>query len=325
MRGSRLGLVAVIATTALGALQQAHGQEAGARGGKDVLGIARQHRGAAVEVTATLMLPAGAGRVPAMVIHHGSGGVSEAREWAYAREMAKLGVAALVIDSFTARGVRSTVRDQSTVTTYDMTGDAFAALARLAEHPRIDARRIGIMGFSKGGTVAVQTALARRAARALPEGPRFALHVAVYPGCTSHDYQPRTTGAPVLMLLGGADTYVGVAPCTEYAEKIRSAGGSVEVKVYPGAKHGFDGVRDYSDAQGENWSGCLFEEQADHSWRERTSGKVTFANGRQVAEGHRAALAACRRYGVSGGPDPAAKAAAMADLTAAVRRHLLDK
>lgn len=287
--------------------------------------LTRQHRGAAVEVTATLVLPEGTGRVPAIVIHHGSGGVSEAREWRYARELVKLGVAALVIDSFTAREVRSTVRDQSTVTAYDMTGDAFAALARLAAHPRIDARRIGIMGFSKGGTVAVQTAMARRAARALPEGPRFALHVAFYPGCSSHDYQPRTTGAPLLMLLGGADTYVGVAPCTEYADKIRSAGGSAEVKIYPSAKHGFDSAREYSDAQGENWSGCLFEEQADRSWKERTSGKVTFANGRQLAEAHRAALAACRRYGVSGGPDPAAKAAALADLTAAVRRHLLDK
>lgn len=287
--------------------------------------LARQHRGVAVEVTATLVLPAGTGRVPAIVIHHGSGGVSEAREWHYARELVKLGVAALVIDSFTARGVRSTVRDQSTVTVLDMTGDAFAALARLAQHPRIDAERIGIVGFSKGGTVAVQTALARRAARALPEGPRFALHVAFYPGCSSHDYQPRTTGAPVIMLLGAEDTYVGVAPCTEYADKIRAAGSSVEVTIYPGAKHGFDGVRDYSNARGENWSGCLFEEHADGSWRERRSGEVTFANGRRVEEGRRAALAGCRTYGVTGGPDPAARAAAMSALTAAVRRHLADK
>lgn len=298
---------------------------AAAEEAREPIKLARQHRGTAIDLTAILVLPAGTARVPAIVIHHGSGGVSEAREWHYAREMVKLGVAALVIDSFTARGVQSTVRDQSTVTAVDMMGDAFAALARLAAHPRIDARRIGIVGFSKGGTVAVQTALTRRAARALPEGPRFALHVAFYPGCSSQDYQPRTTGAPLLMLLGGADTYVGVAPCTEYADRIRSAGGSAEVKIYPKARHGFDGERDYSDDKGENWSGCLFEEQADGSWKERKSGKVTFANGRQIEDAHRAALVACRRLGVSGGPDRSAKAAAMADLTAAVRRHLIDK
>jgi len=57
--------------------------------------------------------PASQGIVPAMVIHHGSGRISGQRELRYARELAAMGVAAVVIDSFRPRGVTSTVEDQS--------------------------------------------------------------------------------------------------------------------------------------------------------------------------------------------------------------------
>lgn len=292
---------------------------------RETLTIAREHRGKPIQVTATLMLPPGAGKVPAMVIHHGSGGVSEAREFRYARELVGMGVAALVIDSFKPRGIMSTVSDQEAVASLEMADDAFGALKLLAAHPRINSTRVGIVGFSKGGIVALLTALERRAARALPAGLRFALHVPFYPGCSSHYFRPKTTGAPITMLLGGADTYTGLAPCTEYAAKLKAAGARIEVKVYPGAKHGFDGVAPYEISNGENYSRCIFEEQADGSWRERTSGQLTAdKQGRRIEAGYRRALAACRTFGVSGGPNAAATAAVMADLKAAVRRHLLE-
>ena len=44
---------------------------------------------------------------------------------------------------------------------------------------------------------------------------------------------------------------------------------------------------------------------------------------RRIEVGLKSALAACRMRGVSGGPNAAAKAAAMNDLKEAVRRHLL--
>ena len=61
--------------------------------------------------------------------------------------------------------------------------DAYAALDMLARHPRIDADRIAIVGFSFGGEVAHLTAFERRAHRVLAPGQRrFAAHVAYYPG-----------------------------------------------------------------------------------------------------------------------------------------------
>ena len=48
------------------------------------------------------------------------------------------------------------------------------------------------------------------------------------------------------------------------------------------------------------------------------------AQGKRIEAGYKAALAACRTLGVSGGPNAAAKTASMSELRAAVRQHLLD-
>ena len=247
---------------------------------RETLVLQREHRGKPIQVPGQLMLPAGNTKVPAMIIHHGSGGVSETREYRYARELVGMGVAALVIDSFKPRGISTTVSDQDAVSSLEMTNDAFAALRALAAHPRVEAARIGIVGFSKGGTVALLAAHERHAERAsLSPGLRFALHVPVYPACTSHYLRPKTSGAPIILLLGAADTYAGVAPCTEYAEKLKAQGAKFQIKIYAGAPHGFDGDNAYSVATGENYSRCIFEEQADGTWKERVSGQVT--NNRQ--------------------------------------------
>lgn len=206
-----------------------------------------------------------------------------------------------------------------------MAQDAFAALKALAAHPRIDPTKIGIFGFSKGGTVSLLTAHERHAERAaLPRGLRFALHVPFYPACATQYLRAKTSGAPIYMLIGGADTYAGVTPCTDYAEKLKRDGAKIETTVYPGAPHGFDTDQSYNNPKGENWSQCIFEEQPDGSYKERTSGIVTDdTKGRRIEAARLKALSMCRTYGVRGGPNAAAKAASMADLKAAVIRHLL--
>ena len=299
---------------------------AGAQDVRERIAIKQTFKGKAITITGELFLPPGVAKVPAMIVHHGSGGVSDERERRYARELVQLGVAALVLDSFKGRGVASTVRDQAAVSTNDMLGDAFAALKALAGHARVDAARVGIVGFSKGGSVALLAASEARAAKALPEGLRFALHVPFYPACVNHHYKPKTTAAPIYLLLGGADTYVGVAPCQEYAATLKAEGARIETVVFPGAMHGFDGGSTYRAASGENWSRCVFMEQPDGSWKERTSGRTTNdTSGKRIEAGYRQALAKCQTYGVSGGPNAAAKAKSMAELKTYVRRHLLEK
>jgi dienelactone hydrolase len=292
---------------------------------REVLSFPQQHRGKTITVAGDLLLPAGVEKVPALLIHHGSGGVSADREWRYARELVKLGVATFVIDSFKPRGVTSTVQDQSAVTTNEMLADAFAALKALAAHPRIDDKHIGITGFSKGGSVALLAAHEARAAAALPEGLRFALHVPFYPWCGTQHYKPKMTGAPIYILIGEADAYVGVEPCRRYAGSLRRDGAPVDFVVYPGAPHGFDGGRAYQVARGENYSRCVFVEQPDRTWKETFSGITTNdSRGRRIEGAYRKALAKCRTYGVSGGPNAAARTQSMQALKTYVQRHLME-
>ena len=119
---------------------------------RETISFESRQKGKPVQVTAEITWPAtaGAGPVPAMVIHHGSGGVGE-REARYVRELVPMGVATVVIDSFKPRGVTSTVLDQSAVTGQDFNLDALAALKALASNPRIDRRHIGITDSRRAG------------------------------------------------------------------------------------------------------------------------------------------------------------------------------
>jgi dienelactone hydrolase len=118
--------------------------------------------------------------------------------------------------------------------------DALAALRLLATHPRVDPARIGVIGFSRGGQVALYSAL-EPLRRAVVDGEqRFAAHVALYPSCSIPYRARQVTGAPILMLLGAADDYTPPQPCRAYADWFRERGAPVRLAEYAGAYHNFD-------------------------------------------------------------------------------------
>jgi dienelactone hydrolase len=209
-------------------------------------------------VSASLHLPHRAPPAPCMVILSSSAGVQRHRERFYALALNQAGIAALVVDSFSGRGVRRTVADQSLVSAAQMEGDAFAALALMRADPRIDARRIGVMGVSKGGGAALSTAIAvrQRWRRGFPH--LFDLHVAICPGATAQHRDATTQGKPIYFMLAGRDDYTPAPLAIEYAERMRATGNrQIKVKVYGGAHHGWESlgaVFDIRDA--ENWSCC---------------------------------------------------------------------
>lgn len=191
-------------------------------------------------IDAIFSLPEGTARVPAMVIVHGSSGIG-ARGQEYQELLNAMGIATLRPDSFGPRGFRTTVGNQSQVTTFSMVADAFAALQFLVGHPRIDPDRIGIIGFSKGGSTAHFTAFEPLRAAATDSPARFALHIAFYRGCL-YDVAMPLTGAPVRELLGALDDYTGAVACVEYANRRKAEGADYEAIVYPDAHHGFNGT-----------------------------------------------------------------------------------
>jgi dienelactone hydrolase len=185
-------------------------------------------------------------RVPAVVLLHGSGGLHEAMLDFWPRQFNAAGIAVMSIDSFGPRGVSSAVEEPSRVPFAASIADAFAALRLLATHPQVDASRIAVMGFSRGGSAAIRTAVERVvASQALPGGLRFAAHVPVYAaGCTGAVRiapRPGVFGkAPMLFVHGDADDYVSIGGCRDYAALIGKAGTPVQFLTLPGGQHRFD-------------------------------------------------------------------------------------
>ncbi|MBL8670830.1 MAG: dienelactone hydrolase family protein, partial [Alphaproteobacteria bacterium] len=238
-----------------------------------------------------LYMPPAATPIAAMIVAVSSGCVVQAREPYYARALAREGIAGLVLDSCAPRGVASTVDDQTRLTGWEVEQDAWAALAFLARDPRIDPARIGVMGVSKGGGAALGTALLVRRRWLGDRRPdvAFAAHVPIVPGCTARHRDARTTGAPILFMLGGADDYAPAAACLPYAEAIRAAGnGRVDVKLYEGAHHGWEVQGDAPRLlpRAENYSRCgtIVEDDGAHTavaTGERIAPRAFFAWARQ--------------------------------------------
>lgn len=195
-----------------------------------------------------LFLPANAAadaRLPAVVLVHGSGGVYPEERSFWARVLNEQGIAAFVIDVFGPRGVKSTGEDQSQVPFAADTADAFAALGMLASHPRIDPRRIAVMGFSRGGITAVRSGVLAIIKGTATGNLRFAAHVALYSGgCAGVLSVTAKPGAfspePMLFVHGDADDYAYLSDCRSYAQRINAAGTPTELVVLPGVKHKFD-------------------------------------------------------------------------------------
>lgn len=205
------------------------------------------------QAVATLFVPEGAtaaAPVPAVVMLHGSGGIQDARELTYGRQLALMGVATLVIDVFGARRERWTnfIERLLAVTETMMMADAYAALDWLATRPEIDARRVALMGFSYGAMASTYAAYDQAARALAPGARRFAAHIAFYGPCIAEFADERTTGAPVLMVMGAQDRIIDVERCTSVRDELTRGGSTVEMVVYEDAFHQWDG------RPGSNWS-----------------------------------------------------------------------
>ncbi len=202
--------------------------------------------GPGVDIVGHLFLPPGDGRVPAVVLVHGSGGIYKAELEYWPKHFNAAGIAVFTLDMFGPRGVQSTAEEQSQVPFAADVADTFAALRLLATHPRVDPKRIAVMGFSRGGIAVLRSATERViASQKLPDGLRFAAHIPTYSGgCVGLFRLVVKPGvfskAPMLFLHGDADDYTPIAPCQDYADRIAKAGTPVEFVVLEGAYHKFD-------------------------------------------------------------------------------------
>ncbi len=99
-----------------------------------------------IALAGTLVLPAGSGQHPAVVLFHGSG--AQRRDLFTARWFADQGIAALAYDK---RGVGESTGNFRAVPFMELCDDGLAAIGYLKSRKEIDAKRIGVWGLSQGG------------------------------------------------------------------------------------------------------------------------------------------------------------------------------
>jgi dienelactone hydrolase len=222
-------------------------------------------------VTGDLSMPGGAtGRVPAVIVLHSCSGMTpNLADWAH--EINRMGFAALVLDSFGGRGITEVCTGRTPVSIGSRLNDTFRALALLAEHPRIDPRRIAVLGFSHGGWVALWASQAHYERRFLRANLDFAAHAAFYPAACNARLLHETDMAPgpVRIFHGTADDWTPVAACRQWVSRRQAAGRHVSLVTYEGAMHAFD-VPLFTPPR--YWTGifnagkCTLTEQADRTF-----------------------------------------------------------
>lgn len=186
----------------------------------------------------------GHGPFPALVVCHGLGGMIKNRELRYATWLAGQGVAVLLVDSYAKRGMaNSTDTWRALKVTEGMyLCDAFGALDFLSRHERIDAERIGMMGFSYGAMISVLAAYRQTQEHfAVEKSQQFAGHIAFYGPSVPRFERTESTGAPVLIMNGLLDRNISHKRTRQIAEDLRAGGSRVDLHEMPGAYHQWDG------------------------------------------------------------------------------------
>jgi dienelactone hydrolase len=202
-------------------------------------------------------------RVPAVVMMHGRAGAysSQAngrydadtltrRHTEWGQRWAAQGYLALLVDGFGPRGYpqgfpkgsyesRPPQLDEVTVRPLD----AYGALAYLRMRSDVLGDRVGLMGWSNGGSATLASLSTKARGIRQPSAlTGFRAALAFYPGCGLHgdfeiDYTPY---APVHIFQGTADEEVSARLCQQFVERNRQKRAEIDITLYPNATHDFD-------------------------------------------------------------------------------------
>ncbi len=174
-------------------------------------------------------------KVAAVIIMEGGGGVTELLE-RWAETINGIGMASFLLDSYSGRGI-----DSSKLDNVAQMIDAYRALGVLAAHPRIDPKRIAILGISRGAVAAVYSSNVRFRDMYGPQGVEFAAHIGLYTLCnTAYGGDDKVTGKPIRLFHGTADDLASIVACRDYVARLKKNNVGAELSEYPGAYHSYD-------------------------------------------------------------------------------------
>jgi dienelactone hydrolase len=218
---------------------------------------------AQVRISGTLIYPPGAaGPVPAVIVAHTSAGPGPDVS-TVALTMRDAGFAALTYHSYEPRNFGAANQSGGGPRLeIHQAADAYLALKALAANPRIDAKRVAVVGLSAGGNAALLAASETVRRRFAGEsGPRFAALVAIYPGGyflpTGKDVSTRT---PILILPAEKDDLMPWPRTKAWVDYVLRENPSVPLahKLVPDATHSFLNERARSDSNVPGGGTCPF-------------------------------------------------------------------
>ncbi len=191
-------------------------------------------------LTGELRIAQGAGRLPLVVLQHGSGGFAPNIEY-WSRELNSAGISTFALDGFTGRGLTEVNSNQALLGRLNFILDIYRALDVLALHPRVDPQRIALMGFSRGGQAALYASLKRFHRMWNKSGLDFVAYLPFYPDCvTTYIDDSDVESRPIRIFGGTADDYNPISACRNYVHRLKALGHDVEVTEYANASHAFD-------------------------------------------------------------------------------------
>jgi carboxymethylenebutenolidase len=177
-------------------------------------------------------VPSEAQRFPAVIGLHGSGGghMSMAEP---ATMLARQGFAVYVLHYFDRTGDER-VNDKATILRNSPAWlkTIWEAMNFVEHQPQVDAKRIGLLGFSLGAYLALTMAAFDNRVQAVVE---------FFGGFPKEIKLFMRRLCPVLILHGEADTTVPVQEAYDLKELLERREQPYEIQIYPGAGHGFAG------------------------------------------------------------------------------------
>jgi dienelactone hydrolase len=182
-------------------------------------------------VYAKLYSPKTAGAAPAVVLLHGRSGIFPVYHL-LAQTLADQGYVALVLDYYAETGGiegGDEARRSALWPTWEHTVQQ--SVRYLQERADVDAKRIGVIGWSQGATLALSTVGITPAIKAV---------VAYYGRAPASLEQYAHTFPPVLILHGDADPWIPVQHAHTIHDTLTKHGRTAAIHLYPGAVHGFD-------------------------------------------------------------------------------------